>query len=492
LCSSNNAGSLDLDSVRDIYIGVYGSNYFDGRMDEIKIWNYALSEEEIQEEYDNFIFPIELVAHYSFDYDVGNIVSDVSGKGNDGSTRGAPQYISGKSGKAMKFDGVDDFVKILDSETLSNRESITMGLWVKTDDVNSPMMIHKYDGTSPHPGYALRKYGTGTRFWAGNTGGDGWLTCTESIQDNQWHHVITTAENNGLKEIYVDGQLCSSNNAGSLDLDSQSPMYIGARGSTLFNGYLDEIKIWDQVMTQEEIEEEYESYILPKELVAHYSFDSDVGGVMSDQSGYGNHGGFRGDAHRFNGELVFDGIGDYAVVANSDSLSNMESVTIGVWIKTMGISNPMIVYKHDGSAFPYPGYSLRKYGTGISFWAGATGGDGWLRCTQNIQDGEWHYVVASAGDNGLKKTYVDGMLCSSNNAGSLDLNNLRNIYIGAYGGEFFYGNMDEIKIWNYELNENEVLSEYYRSLKIDVDVFAATKKDVYATGEKIELTEVRE
>ncbi|MFQ6062808.1 MAG: hypothetical protein ACE5J9_06490, partial [Methanosarcinales archaeon] len=50
-----------------------------------------------------------LVAEWAFDEGKGNIVKDTSGNGNDGTIHGAT-WVDGKFGKALQFDGVNDYV----------------------------------------------------------------------------------------------------------------------------------------------------------------------------------------------------------------------------------------------------------------------------------------------------------------------------------------------------------------------------------------------
>ncbi len=59
-----------------------------------------------------------LVAAYSFDEGTGTSVSDASGNGNTGAISGASWASSGKFGKALTFDGVNDVVTIADSAEL--------------------------------------------------------------------------------------------------------------------------------------------------------------------------------------------------------------------------------------------------------------------------------------------------------------------------------------------------------------------------------------
>ncbi|MFQ6061937.1 MAG: hypothetical protein ACE5J9_02015 [Methanosarcinales archaeon] len=52
-----------------------------------------------------------MVAEWHFDEGSGNIVKDTSGNGNDGTIHGAI-WTTGISGKALRFDGNNDYVEV--------------------------------------------------------------------------------------------------------------------------------------------------------------------------------------------------------------------------------------------------------------------------------------------------------------------------------------------------------------------------------------------
>jgi hypothetical protein len=53
-----------------------------------------------------------LVGYWTFDEGSGTIVHDSSGQGNDGTIEGAPQWVAGKIGGAMQFDGDGDQIQL--------------------------------------------------------------------------------------------------------------------------------------------------------------------------------------------------------------------------------------------------------------------------------------------------------------------------------------------------------------------------------------------
>jgi hypothetical protein len=71
------------------------------------------------------------VAAYSFDAGAGTSVADVSGNGNDGRIQGATWTVDGRYGSALRFDGVDDAVRVPASPALDIDEAYTLSAWVR-------------------------------------------------------------------------------------------------------------------------------------------------------------------------------------------------------------------------------------------------------------------------------------------------------------------------------------------------------------------------
>jgi hypothetical protein len=127
---SHNIGMRDSSDL--VYIGRGDGGcqgYFNGLIDEVRIYNYARTPDEIRLDYNagyaarfgpatdcnsdpGSCMTKGLVAYWSFDEGSGNIAYDSSGNGNHGTIYGA-KWTSGKFGQALSFDGVDDYVRIL-------------------------------------------------------------------------------------------------------------------------------------------------------------------------------------------------------------------------------------------------------------------------------------------------------------------------------------------------------------------------------------------
>ena len=79
----------------------------------------------------------DILAYWHFDENQGNVVSDSSGNGNNGTIHNMNEndWVSGVSGKALDFDGVDDYIS-MSNDVWS--EEITLETWIKPRDFGNP------------------------------------------------------------------------------------------------------------------------------------------------------------------------------------------------------------------------------------------------------------------------------------------------------------------------------------------------------------------
>jgi hypothetical protein len=85
----------------------------------------------------------DLVAHLSFDESSGNVAHDTSGNGNDGTLNGDPQWVAGRVGGALDFDGSGDYVEI----PRIVQDDFTLAAWIKTDTDGLSLGGQGYQGS---------------------------------------------------------------------------------------------------------------------------------------------------------------------------------------------------------------------------------------------------------------------------------------------------------------------------------------------------------
>ncbi len=122
-------------------------------------------------------------------------------------------------------------------------------------------------------------------------------TVPHTVYVGAWHHFAATYSATEAK-LYVDGVLKATlNHTAGLAVWDTQPMYFAAGFPTTdpsehFKGRLDDIRFWNYVRSQEEIAANMNRHILTTVpgLVGHWRFNEGTGQVVSDSSGFGNHG----------------------------------------------------------------------------------------------------------------------------------------------------------------------------------------------------------
>jgi len=200
-----------------------------------------------------------LVAYWAFDEGQGTIAKDAAGK-NNGEIIDA-KWVNGKVGKALEFSGDGSYVVIPGSSSLSITDAITIELWVKHEGDEFKeweCMLAKGDHSYRlhiHPGDFLFDFGC-------NTGGEFHdLQAAVKPEPGRWYHLAATYD--GKKSsIYVNGKLSASTDAWSGPIDTDDfDLYIGDNSECVgrfFKGVIDEVKIYNRVLSEQEIKAHYE------------------------------------------------------------------------------------------------------------------------------------------------------------------------------------------------------------------------------------------
>ncbi|MBI3921188.1 MAG: LamG domain-containing protein [Armatimonadetes bacterium] len=200
-----------------------------------------------------------VVAHYSFEEGTGDIVKDWSGSGNKGVNHGA-EYVHRGAGKgcALRFATGEAYVDCGNGPSLNLHRAVTVELWFYPETVPT-------SGEAGLVGTALGKafliaYSNGTCWWY-VPGGSNYTRCF--AEAGSWHHIVATFDEKGLK-IYRDGRLENSiasalpeinQVAGNLFL--RYPVIYGEKVEPLFKCMMDEVRIYNRVLSENEILDHY-------------------------------------------------------------------------------------------------------------------------------------------------------------------------------------------------------------------------------------------
>ena len=251
---------------------------------------------------------------------VTNLVGDISATALTGTltvTTGTPSdqslnittgsantTITGNSvGNALNLDGVNDYVTIPKSVT----DDFTIEYWVKSTQTSSTG-TQWYSGSgivdAERPG-GTSDFGTSllNNKLAFGVGGSSDVTIQSqsSINTGSWNHIAVTRSNSsGAMQIYVNGTLEASGTGPTGSRTAPPDIAIGAieAGGNYFGGTIDDLRIWNTVRSQADIQAYMNSEVVPQTgLVAYYNFnEGTAGGANSgttslvDNSGNGNTG----------------------------------------------------------------------------------------------------------------------------------------------------------------------------------------------------------
>ncbi len=206
-----------------------------------------------------------------FDEGAGSLTKDSSCNRNNGNINGSTWTTNGKIGNALNFDGVDDYVNVTNSPSLNiSGNQITLAAWIKPGSSTGRVIVgkpHASTHISPYFKYLLY-YDAGSNprqiaFRITTTGGSSKVvrsgagnTCPEGT----WCYVAGTY-NGSVMKVFLDGtERYSDSKTGNIETSDQN-LFIGQNvaGTERFNGTIDEVVVYNRVLSQAEIQQHYNS-----------------------------------------------------------------------------------------------------------------------------------------------------------------------------------------------------------------------------------------
>jgi hypothetical protein len=298
------------DTTEPVWLGktIYSGREFNGLIDDVRIYNYARTPDEIRLDYNNGYAirfggsPADymtrgLVGYWNFDEGSGATSTDGSDYGNDGTlingpawTAGAPAPGGGTQGTALDFDGVDDYVDVGTDSSLDNPTQFTVEKWIKPNTGYGELYPRIIQATGQFA-FCISTGGFLRYHIYPTVGGDPDVASTIIIPVGEWTHVAATWDNEQLK-LYINGEFNNSlTQAGPLNAFT-GPLAIGGTTDQLrqFNGLIDEVRIYNRALSAEEVRYHYNR----GGPVAHWKFDEGAGDTAFDSSENNNDGSISG------------------------------------------------------------------------------------------------------------------------------------------------------------------------------------------------------
>ncbi len=414
----------------------------------------------------------------------------------------------GVTNSAFHFNGSSSWVDCsTDNRGITNQVSICA--WVKTTDTAFGQWVAGKYSFDEEKGYAMTignsqngfigQVAIGGRDGTGNYHASGYSTT--KVNDGNWHCLVGIAANQSW-EIYVDGNLENSTAGSTVNLatSTNEPFTIGWHTNPNFpfwmNGDLDNVRVYNRALTECEIDSLCPLPCNPNlalGLTGDFFFAGNaddasptaINGVVTNAVLTAGHDGLTNSAYQFDGSST-------SIDCGIDNRGITNAVSVSAWIRTTEQQyGQWVAGQYDGP-FADNGYLISigdvdnnslgrvafsgRDGTGIYQRSGFS--------STLVNDGAWHCLVGSAGNNEWK-IYVDGSLESTSLPGSTTFNlgtAFNPFTIGRISSTnlpplWMNGDIDNVRVYNRVLTECEI-----DSLCPQIPI-VSVKNEVFLTGQ---------
>jgi len=200
-----------------------------------------------------------LVLFFPFEEGNGKITKDLSGHNNTGTLENGVVWAKGKRGNAISFvgGGKNDLVSVKDDASLDGMNQLTIEMWMQPSELGTPNIISK--GDNWNIGYHSHLMADGSVYWGYNVP-DRINAPAGTVAVNEWTHLTFWFDGGKLWKIYKNGEEVASGVATTPVIpDTKDEILIGgSRLWTSFKGVIDEVAIYNRILTEKEIEQDME------------------------------------------------------------------------------------------------------------------------------------------------------------------------------------------------------------------------------------------
>ncbi len=455
-----------------------GQRHLNGMFENLRIWNRALSEEEI----------IQLLATEPEDEDIDamradGLISYWAQRSLDNDTladlasdNDAEKYVFTLDQSnltfipegGIPFDGQSTYAEV--DGTPFNLHAFSLEVWVKFDRTHENQVFMNRGGAPELFTFYLYDR---VRFLVEDVSG---YNHANGIVPpaNEWIHIVGTRDEEGNKQLYYNGVLQNEHSTPGNPLDSDASLIIGALepGSRHLDGEMENLRVWNKALSEDEIieliqtppEEEDIEAMKQNGLIAYWAARSIEDDQLIDLTGNGNDGTFGAfeidESHlSFTPDkgIPFDGESNYGVLENP-GLFEIDDITIEAWVyldpimHDLNLSNRGIVGR-GGAGEYFSMYGGSHYGNRLHM-AVEEAGD----AAAPMPPAEMWVHVCGTFDMDFLKLYYNGVQVDDMDAFGIIPWGEAPLYIGALSeeGGLFEGQLDNIRIWDRALTQEEI------------------------------------
>jgi hypothetical protein len=434
-----------------------------------------------------------LVGYWSFDEGSGTKAGDASGQGNTGTLTNmeAGDWVDGARGKALSFDGVDEYVDVPHDADFNGTSGISISFWVNYSSSSATLTGPLQKGAYPSSGWDIVFHRTNRNVnlrFAGSVNDH--VSSNNMLALDTWQHVVITFDPQAdAVKFYFNGVYDKTvTDTGSI-VGNTTALSFGSGVYAKLLGSLDEVRIYNRALGASEITSLYQlsaaklaknqQDAMTNGLVGYWSFNGqDISGTTAyDRSGQGNNGTLTNGPAPTIGKvgqaLSLDGTDDYVTVADNASLDvgDTADITLSGWFyRSTFATDDTLLAKRNGITAAETGYMAYVDDADDKLYFEVSDGtdEYQLVSSGTFTTSGWnHFAIVWDQDSAANtEVYINGVADGATDTGTIgnigDLSNVLAFHVGAESddGNPFSGSVDEVRLYNRALSADEVKNLY--------------------------------
>ena len=316
-------------------------------------------------------------------------------------------------------------VSVANSFDLDGEEKVSFSMWVRPSQLNSNYNLIEYGSSE-----SLIRIGVNSSNYTylelGNHGSsiEGRFYFGDKLILDRWSHLAISIDGaSGSINFYLNGVPSSNYTVSTFTFNSSLGLFLGSN----FEGFMDEVGV-------------YKSVISPFELSVLYR-ERKISFLNYVES-------------KFEKGIYLNGVSDYARIFQKQALDFGENISVELWFKPFSDENIQNILE------------LNVNGDNLNFRLNHDNfevimGTDIFVSSSSFELNEWNYFSFVKEGSSCTLFYENNSV-SVNNSCIFDLNNWNFTYIGKdSSNNYFYGIIDEIKIYNRSLSNYEVTLNYF-------------------------------
>jgi hypothetical protein len=464
-----------------------GVNYFNGKIDQIRIFNKELSSTEVSTLYgetacvhtattDTLNYQATNRAYYKLD---NNTLDETSN--NHYGTENSITYEFGRYGAAADFNGSSSYINVAHNSAFNWGSNKTLSVWVKFDAIGSLAgIVSKHTATSGSYGWSLYLSSSSkiqfVQYSSSNTTST--LQSGFTAKVGRWYHICVTGDGttNKLYIENVENDSQSAVTANSITQDLVFGRLFSNSTGYNHNGQIDQLRFYESTLDTTAIENLYnekQAYITKNasdpfgDEEAFYKFDNNTNDSTGSYNMTNRNITFSTDSAIGTHSGEFNGTSSEGIISSTTTTPvdfSAEDFTISFWAKVDNFTNTVYPLSKWGGSNADRTILTSIRSTGFEdFVVYENNGSGNVQMihSQTLEADRWHHFAYTR--NGSTGTiYVDGVGESFARTNTINTTN-NDMFIGNVSEAstlWFDGHIDSIRFFSRCLDGDEVFKLY--------------------------------